>query len=237
MRNIATASLARGVAGASVVLLLLFSSISPVGRTKAQILQPDLPRNNGRREELFSKANSASSIVGSARFKDDQPPTIISPLLKELKCGWGNGEPPPVLFKEARNTRSLIVDVGLDKGVEFFLAVSKGFEVVGFEPNPTTFRKLSRKCKEIATCMVVENLKDVQLPLKRKAGASYLIQSALGNASGEIDFFGKGSVSTAVIPNRLRKFRRVVKVPMTTLSEIIQDDVYLLKIDAQGFDP
>ncbi len=57
-------------------------------------------------------------------------------------------------MKNATGARALIIDVGLDKGDEFFLAIANGFEVVGFEANPKSFVYLANKCSEIAKCHV-----------------------------------------------------------------------------------
>ena len=59
-------------------------------------------------------------------------PLIIFPLLNEMGAEWYNMQPPPPLNKRAHGSRSLIVDVGLDAGEEFFFAIENGFEVIGF---------------------------------------------------------------------------------------------------------
>lgn len=161
-------------------------------------------------------------------------PLLVSPLLKELGCGWGNMQIPPVLFKNAKDSGALLVDIGLDDGNEFFFAVERGFECVGFEPNPVKFAVLAKKCNNISTCEVRDA--HSSLPLVRQKGISYLINVALGRSVGEIEFFSRGAASTAVIPVDMRGSSDILKVPVRRLDEFIQEDVYLLKIDAQGFD-
>ena len=83
------------------------------------------------------------------------PPLQVYPLLKEFRVGWGNTEIPPILNR--RNATNpygaagdngdpfhggrLVVDIGLDSGDEFRRSMRNGFEVVGFEPNPLTYRR------------------------------------------------------------------------------------------------
>jgi len=144
-------------------------------------------------------------------------------------------EVPNLIKKNAQGTRSLVVDVGLDQGEEFFYAIQAGFEVVGFEANPGSFENLASKCSEIATCQVIENIDKVSLPLQRKPGMSYLIQSAVGKERGSVDFYPDGPTGSSAIPKNVDA-GRIIKVSVISLDEVIQEDVYLLKIDTQGFD-
>ena len=162
-------------------------------------------------------------------------PLMVSPLLKELGCGWGNMEVPGLIKKNAQGTRSLIIDIGLDAGEEFFHAVKMGFEVVGFEANPASFQKLVPKCRAIPTCQVIENIDQVKLPLQREPGKSYLIQGAVGKGRGTVDFFPNGPTGTSAIPKHITT-ERIIQIPVISLDEVIQEDVYMLKIDTQGFD-
>ena len=179
------------------------------------------------------------SVLFSAKpgSTDQQRPLMVSPLLKELNCGWGNMEIPNLIKKNASFTRSLVVDIGLDAGEEFFHAVDAGFEVIGFEANPESFQNLATKCGETATCKVVENIDQISLPLEREPGMSYLIQSAVGKERGTVDFFPDGPTSTSFdMPVDVMNTSRVIQVSVISLDEVIQEDVYLLKIDTEGFD-
>lgn len=186
-----------------------------------------LGQYEGQTSAMFS-TKSASA--------DQERPLMVSPLLKELNCGWGNMEIPNLIKKNAHGTRSLIVDIGLDAGEEFFHAVSAGFEVVGFEANAGSFQNLATRCRGIATCKVIENIDQISLPLEREPGMSYLIQSAVGKERGTVDFFPNGPTGTSAIPKHVVNTNQVIQVSVISLDEVIQEDVYLLKIDTQGFD-
>jgi FkbM family methyltransferase len=167
-------------------------------------------------------------------------PLMIFPLLKELGAGWHNMQIPALLQKRAHGSRSLIVDVGLDEGFEFFLAIENGFEVVGFEPNPVTFPALAQKCRALNTsnCHVLENLSSLSLPLNRTPGDSYLINAAVGAVAGELELFTAGPGSSfQPHPEAKNDKSKWQKVPVVRIDDFIQEDVYLFKIDTQGFDP
>jgi hypothetical protein len=167
-------------------------------------------------------------------------PLMIFPLLKEMGAGWSNMQATPLLKKRAHGSRSLVVDVGLDQGGEFFLAIENGFEVVGFEPNPVSFPALAQRCTALNTskCHVLEDLSSIPLPLIRAPGDSYLIHAAVGAAAGELDLFIQGPGSSfQPNPGARNDKSKWKKVPIVRIDDFIQEDVYLLKIDTQGFDP
>jgi FkbM family methyltransferase len=164
---------------------------------------------------------------------------MIFPLLKEMGAGWYNMQATPLLKKRAHGSRSLIVDVGLDKGEEFFLAIENGFEVVGFEPNPVSFPALARKCTALNTssCHVLDDLSAQSLPLNRSPGDSYLIHAAVGAVAGELDLFIRGPMSSfQPNPGAKNDKSKWKTVPIVRIDDFIQEDVYLFKIDTQGFD-
>jgi FkbM family methyltransferase len=140
---------------------------------------------------------------------------------------------PPMLNKKAQGKRALVVDVGLDKGEEFFFSIDRGFELVGFEPNPVSFPKLREKCNARPTCHVVD-LATVKRPLEREPGHSYLVNAAVGAEPASLPFFTKGSGSTLASPSSLSS--DTIKVPVVVIDDFIQEDVYMFKIDTQGFD-
>jgi hypothetical protein len=167
-------------------------------------------------------------------------PLMIFPLLKELGAGWRNMQTTPLLQKRAIGSRSLVVDVGLDGGGEYFQAIENGFEVVGFEPNPISFPALAQKCMTLTTskCSVLTNLSSVSLPLNRTPGVSYLIHAAAGAVNGELELFVAGPESTfQPRPGAKNDKTKWKKVPVVRVDDFIQEDVYIFKIDAQGFDP
>jgi hypothetical protein len=86
---------------------------------------------------------------------------------------------PPLLRKDAKGKRALVVNMGLDAGREFFFGMDRGFEMVGFEPNPMSFPLLARKCHAQPTYHVV-NLENVTLPLQQEQDHSYLVNACRG---------------------------------------------------------
>mmetsp|Transcript_8309 Transcript_8309/g.20797 ORF Transcript_8309/g.20797 Transcript_8309/m.20797 type:complete len:211 (-) Transcript_8309:639-1271(-) len=58
-------------------------------------------------------------------------PLFVFPLLKELRSGWSNMQLPPLLQRNATGTGALIVDIGLDAGVEFFTAIETALKLSG----------------------------------------------------------------------------------------------------------
>ncbi|KAL3815827.1 hypothetical protein ACHAXA_007469 [Cyclostephanos tholiformis] len=189
---------------------------------------------------LLPSIEFVREMAGFERRSIKKRPLMIFPLLKELGAGWYNMQPPPLLQKRAHGSRSLIVDVGLDKGEEFFLAIENGFEVVGFEPNPVSFPALAQKCRSLttSTCHVLEDPSSQSLPLNRTAGDSYLVHAAVGAVAGELDLFTGGSGSSfQPNPNARNEKSKWKRVPVVRIDDFIREDVYLFKIDTQGFDP
>ena len=166
-------------------------------------------------------------------FEEESIPLQIYPLIKEMGSGWGNMDKDiPLLFRNASGTRSLIVDVGLDQGQEFFEAADKGFELVGIEPNPRTFRKLSRRCQKNRAryCIAIPEITAVDLPLQRKPGFSYLLNIALGVKRDVLLFYPHGPVGTFLKLNETLGWEQKVKnVTVLPLDDIIQENVYFTR--------
>ena len=180
-------------------------------------------------------------------------PLLIFPLLKELRAGWSNMQPSPLIQRNAHGTHNLIIDVGLDSGSEFFQGIDNGFEVVGFEPNPKSFPRLAKRCRKVhannnshahTNCKVINRsklhaMKDQhQLTLKRKTNTSYLINAAAGGQEWQtLQFHMNGAVSSFSAPSKSNQTDEWETVQTVPIDDIIQEDVYLFKIDTQGFDP
>lgn len=177
--------------------------------------------------------NSDNNNAASNKLLDKRPLKIF-PLLKELGSGWKNLQVPPLIIRNATGTRSLVIDVGLDNGAEFFKAIDNGFEVVGFEPNPVTFPALSAKCEQRPKCQVLD-LNTVKLPLKREEGYSYLINAAVGKEPATLELNIHGPVSSIVKVKGLNG-RQTSQVKVVKMDDFIKEDVYLFKIDTQGFE-
>lgn len=161
-------------------------------------------------------------------------PLKIFPLLKELGSGWKNKQVPPLIMRNATGTRSLVLDVGLHTGDEFFAAIDHGFEVVGFEPNPDTFPKLSAICQQKPKCQVLD-LDTVTLPLQREKGHSYLVNAAVGKEPATLQLNIKADVSSLVQVKGLQG-RKTSQVKVVKMDDFIKEDVYLFKIDTQGYE-
>eukprot|EP00531_Pseudo-nitzschia_arenysensis_P015411 CAMPEP_0116125812 /NCGR_PEP_ID=MMETSP0329-20121206/6005_1 /TAXON_ID=697910 /ORGANISM="Pseudo-nitzschia arenysensis, Strain B593" /LENGTH=352 /DNA_ID=CAMNT_0003619867 /DNA_START=184 /DNA_END=1242 /DNA_ORIENTATION=- len=167
--------------------------------------------------------------------KAKKRPLQIFPLLKDLSCGWSKNQIPPLLKKNAKGQRSLVVDIGLDDGAEFFKSIGNGFEAVGMEPNPEQFPKLKKKCDKYPTCNIID-LQTAELPLKREPGQSYLINAGAGSTKGIVKFASQGPVSTIVADEALNEKQTITEVPVVRVDSIIDEDIYLFKIDTQGYD-
>lgn len=185
------------------------------------------PLNNVLPSEI-----SNNNVEPRISFK--KRPLKIFPLLKELGSGWKNKQIPPLIKRNATGTRSLVLDVGLDAGHEFFAAIDHGFEVVGFEPNPDTFPTLSAICQEKPNCQVLD-LDTVTLPLQREKGLSYLVNAAVGKESAILQLNIKGDVSSLVQVKGLQG-RKTSQVKVVKMDDFIKEDVYLFKIDTQGYE-
>mmetsp|Transcript_8309 Transcript_8309/g.20796 ORF Transcript_8309/g.20796 Transcript_8309/m.20796 type:complete len:266 (-) Transcript_8309:124-921(-) len=116
-----------------------------------------------------------------------------------------------------------------------------GFEVVGFEANPGAFAALAERCTAISTegthkCEVIRDLSAVKdsLPLQRAPGTSYLIHAGAADQSGEMTLNVKGAVSTLVAIEG--RFHSTATVPLVRIDEVIQEDVWMLKVDTQGYE-
>jgi len=164
-------------------------------------------------------------------------PIQVFPLLKELGAGWGNMKIPTLLNKDAKGTHSLVVNCGLDAGDEFFYAIDRGFEVVGFEVNPVSFKTLASKCAMMGDekCIVINDINSISLPLKRKPNSSYLIFAGVGSKKGKLQLYVNGPIST-LAPIDAGNKATLVEVPIVRIDDVIMEDVYLLMIDVQGFE-
>jgi len=161
-------------------------------------------------------------------------PLQLFSLLKDFNTGTVNMKVPDILLKNATGAGVLIVDIGLDEGKEFFTSIKSGYEVVGIEANPKLFEDLSLHCTQIPTCNVID-LDQTSLPLQREAGQSYLINIGAGEKEETLEFHLHGPVSSFTNNKGLsRAEKKLVKV--VRLDDIIREDIFLLKIDTQGYD-
>ena len=177
------------------------------------------------------------NVSESCAKRVKKKPLFLFPLIKELRAGWGNMAIPTMLRRNATGTGTLVVDIGLDKGVEFFAAIDSGFEVVGFEANPKTVEILSPKCQAMSNCQVLD-LATALLPLQRSPGMSYLIEAGMSNKTGgNLTFYRNGPISSFVQAEGYANNKYPnASVSLFRLDDIIREDVWMLKVDTQGFD-
>ena len=185
-----------------------------------QIMRSDLPAS--MRKEV---RNSAIQLRLS---KPGKLPATVS--LAGFKVSYFGEEQVRYLFDEifidgsylfhSNNERPLILDCGSNIGMSilFFKKLYPKARVVGFEPDPETFEKLTTNVKQ-------NSLNDITLH-----------QCALSNAAGTLDFYRSEEIAGSFLMS-LRKERmngRKVTVPTQTLSSFINEEIDLLKMDIEG---
>jgi len=120
----------------------------------------------------------------------------------------------------AGRTNPLIVDCGSNIGVSilFFKMLYPEARIIGFEPDPDTFKTLQQNVRQNA-------LKDVDLNC-----------CALADRDGTIGFHRsaheKGSLMMSIVPERIDGER--IEVLCRRLSAFIEQEVDLLKMDVEG---
>jgi FkbM family methyltransferase len=120
-------------------------------------------------------------------------------------------------FFHADNDRPFILDCGSNIGMSvlFFKKIYPNARIVGFEPDPATFKKLTENVEQ-------NHLHDVALH-----------QCALSDKEGTIEFFHKqGSLVMSTLKERIDG--QQIVVPARRLSTFITDSVDLLKMDIEG---
>jgi FkbM family methyltransferase len=188
-----------------------------------------------------TSATKTDAVASSyASDGQSQAPLQIFPLLKEMRTGWANlAIPLPLKRKVPEGMRALVVDVGLDKGDEFFFAIRQGFEVVGFEPNPVSFNNLKTLCQNGTEfkhrCVVIDDVDKVELPLQRQVGVSYLLHAGAGSERANLELSLEGPGGSFAKLDGNQKAEKAT-VPVVRVDDIISDDVFLFKIDTQGYD-
>lgn len=161
------------------------------------------------------------------------PPTtmrsrFVNPLLRPMALSLEhiyerllNAHPEP--------SRAIVVEVGVFDGSQCRQAAEKGFhKVICVEPSPANYDR---------SMQTLIGLRNVEL-----------VQVAAGNLiDGQVEFHsigGTGDHAGPINPIELQwaptyQDRPAVKVPMTTLDVLVggfEQDLYLIKIDTQGFD-
>ena len=130
----------------------------------------------------------------------------------------------------------VVVDIGLDKGAEFFTAISNNYSVYGFEVNPHALVNLKKRCAGMGAerCEYVHP-GDRPFPLPPKRAGGYLIGAGAGAVDGFFNFTLAGvGTSMADVPPAAVRRQGVASVQVLPLGAVVQADVYFLKIDVQG---
>jgi FkbM family methyltransferase len=124
------------------------------------------------------------------------------------------------LFK-TESDRPLIFDCGSNIGISvlFFKKLYPRARIVAFEPDPETFSVLNHNIRQ-------NGLTDIETH-----------RIALGSKNGTSEFYRdqeEHSSSLVMSTNRERHPGRQIKVPVRPLSDFIESDIDLLKIDIEG---
>ncbi|KAL7524813.1 hypothetical protein ACHAWF_001097 [Thalassiosira exigua] len=164
-----------------------------------------------------------------------QPPKIYN-FVKELKCRDGHMSIPPLLQMPGHG--KVVVDIGLDAGDEFFVALEAGYSVYGFEANPLTAVTLRKKC-EMATeykCVYVDGA-NITKPLTPIPNGGYLIEAGAGESDGMMNMSLSGPGSSFVEDSLMVKpgSEAYKMVRILPVSNVVDTDVFFFKLDVQGF--
>lgn len=174
--------------------------------------------------------------VSDAESQDsgsDSEPQVFN-FMKEMSCGAENMKLPAALELKA-SKGDVVVDVGLDQGIEFFAALEHGYTVYGFEANPFTLKNLREKCEKKSNCEFIDP-KKVTLPLPVKPNWGYLIGAGAGAEPGEMDMVVSGPGSSVVETAPGADSTKVEKVQIVRISDYVQTDVFFFKLGVQGFE-
>ncbi|MFH1832353.1 MAG: FkbM family methyltransferase [bacterium] len=120
---------------------------------------------------------------------------------------------------ESQNKEPFIIDAGSNIGISilFFKKMYPDAKIIGFEPSKTNFELLGKNIKN-------NNITQVQVFKKALAYKE----------NGEIKLYNPGSTSGTVCQSQNGKTENYEIVPITRLSNYINQDVDLLKIDIEG---
>lgn len=186
----------------------------------------------------YSRPGESTSLVLPSSLATTVAATETCPkqvydFISELKCrSEGHMGVPKILLSDG--TGKVVVDVGLDEGREFFAAINSSYSVFGFEANPDTVKKLRVKCEALGAkrCEYVD-LEQAIFPLKPKHKGGYLIGAGLGSKDGYLNLTldGPGSSTVEISP---RGSGEVTTIRVLRLSDIVDTDVFLFKLDVQG---
>jgi FkbM family methyltransferase len=155
----------------------------------------------------FTKSPNDARIFGYS-VKNKYPLEVAS-LFNEIFI-------KQVYFFDTSTDKPFIIDCGSHIGMSilYFKLLYPNAEVLGFEPDPASFRFLKKNIEN-------NNLKDVKL-----------IKKALSNKNDKILFYGGRSATSSAFKNR--GGNKVIEIEAVKLSNYIERNVDFLKIDVEG---
>lgn len=218
-----------------IVMCLLILSMGR--RVLGQIARPVHNKPHQPHVMNFHHHGRSSRIPQRHSGRFEKLPLKVFPFLHELGAGWSNMQQSPLMQRDASKVDATVIDIGLDKGVEFFDALKRGFNVIGLEPNPKSFKWLAEKCRTYFPnkVVVIDDVKNMDRPLRRLPGKSYLLHAGAGANETELQFNLEKNLGTFV---NIDAFKNSAKawVPVVPIDSIVDEDIFMYKIDTQGFD-
>jgi len=184
-------------------------------------------------------------------FRSYIPLDGVHTLMLDWGCGHLNLETPRALLQPGRSR--LVVDIGLGtQAIETLAAVEAGYHVIAIEPNLLEIeliqgiverRNLSAKVKFIlpertfiqqSNGIVIPKLPEPPLD----SGFAYIIQAGMGSELGNLTVKPNGEASflDQSIPRSSRFDVIVFTLDALLLRQAWIQNVFLLKIDTQGFE-
>eukprot|EP00545_Synedropsis_sp_CCMP1620_P009613 CAMPEP_0119022420 /NCGR_PEP_ID=MMETSP1176-20130426/27979_1 /TAXON_ID=265551 /ORGANISM="Synedropsis recta cf, Strain CCMP1620" /LENGTH=382 /DNA_ID=CAMNT_0006977279 /DNA_START=429 /DNA_END=1577 /DNA_ORIENTATION=+ len=128
--------------------------------------------------------------------------------------------------QQQRTTIGIVMEVGMHRAIQCVQAARAGFDAHCFEPSPISYARVLDGIRRVHNASVTDHI--------------HTYNVAVGSQrNGTISFLNSGSTGAHVVANNATDMD-VVKVPMMRLDDVVQkvgSDVYIAKIDTQGFEP
>ena len=191
----------------------------------------------------------------------DAAPLQIFSLFKLLAypgVATPSGDGFELAFMQPPARGRVIVDIGLHRCESLIEAVQNGYVVHGFEPVPAHMAYCHRGLPKDAffdVPIVRDSAGSWRAALEQRPqpsfratnathtrGFAYLYNCALGSEIRTINFTSANGSSSVTgsghVPAKGVHAARmyVIEIPMLTLDSVIREDLWLLKIDVQGFE-
>jgi FkbM family methyltransferase len=120
----------------------------------------------------------------------------------------------------------IIMEVGMHRATQCVEAAYAGFDAHCFEPSPISYSRVQRGVRNVKNASITDHIHIYNVAAGSKTNAT-------------ISFLNSGSTGAFVV-NNVTADMDVVKVPMMRLDDVVEragSDVYMVKIDTQGFEP